>query len=120
MTNPNIVDVTGIAGQSNIANVLTTTEQTIVGNPVSSGSVIKLNTVLISNINATANIDSTVIFSRGGTPYHICKTVTIPPQATLVAISKETGLYLEEGDSLTAYANVADSLSITTSYEIIS
>jgi hypothetical protein len=120
MTAPNIVDVAGIKGVTSIANFLKTSANTIVENPASSNNVIKLNSIVISNIDGAANSDATVIFSRSGTPYHICKTVEVPPLASLVVVAKETALYLEEGDSITAYASTNEDLSISASYEIIS
>ena len=52
MAAPNIVAVSTIRGKSNVAN-LTTTSSSIVVNPVNSGQVFKINTIMISNIDGT-------------------------------------------------------------------
>ena len=69
MANPNIVNVTSILGET-VFGVLTTTLTTVLlSNPASSGKVLKINTVLISNVNGTVATDTTIDISptAGGT-----------------------------------------------------
>ena len=48
----------------------------------------------------------------------IC-TVTVPAKSTLVVLGKDSPIYLEEGDKITAGASAADDLHLTVSYEEI-
>ena len=105
MTAPNIVDVAAIKGLTSAANYLTTSEDTIVENPASSNNVIKLNDIVISNIDGTANADVTVLFNRGNNASYLCKNITIPADASFNLVTKEWAMYLEEGDSISAYAS---------------
>ena len=52
MAAPNIVAVSTIRGKSNVAN-LTTTSSSVIVNPVNSGQVFKINTIMISNVDGT-------------------------------------------------------------------
>ena len=120
MTAPNIVDVADIKGKSTPLTPLTTTSTNIVANQASSNSVYKINSIVVTNIDGTNAADVTVDFDRSGTPYAIVKTVSVPADASLVVMSKETSVYLEEGDTIKAYASANDDLCIAVSYEIIS
>jgi hypothetical protein len=120
MTAPNIVDVQAIKGLTSVANFLITSANTIVENLASSNNVIKLNDIVISNIDGTANADVTVLFNRGNNASYLCKNITVPANASFILVSKEWAMYLEEGDSISAYASANGDLAISASYEIIS
>lgn len=108
MTAPNIVNVSTITGRSNGA-VLTTTANTILTNPASSGKVMKVNTIIISNIDGTNAVNANVNFydSSATQTYSIGSTLSVAADSTLVVIDKSSSIYLEEGDyiSLSASAN---------------
>ena len=57
--------------------------------------------------------------ARGGSTIAICSTVSVPADATLVVVDRNSPVYLEEGDSLTASASAASALQIVVSYEEI-
>lgn len=120
MTAPNIVDVNSIKAFSAAKSTLTTSAQKIIENPASSNCVIKVNDVIITNIDGTNAADVTVDFYRSSTSYPLGYTITVPADASLVLMSKETSIYLEEGDSIRALASANGDLNISISYEIIS
>ena len=127
MAAPNIVAVSTIRGKSNVAN-LTTTSSSIVVNPVNSGQVFKINTIMISNIDGTnAGNVSVELFKfgaqntstgSGNATYGIANSVTVPAKSSLDVMSKS--LYLEEGDQLKAKADANNRLHLITSFEEIS
>ena len=127
MAAPNIVAVSTIRGKSNVAN-LTTTSSSIVVNPVNSGQVFKINTIMISNIDGTnAGNVSVELFKfgaqntstgLGNATYSIANTMTVPAKSSLDVMSKS--LYLEEGDQLKAKADSNNRLHLITSFEEIS
>lgn len=117
MANPNIVNVTDIKGKIAVANV-TTLPSVLVSNEVSSNKVFKLNSLIISNINGSISAAIDVDILRGGIPYHIVKTVTVPADSSLDVLSKS--IYLEEGDSLRTTAGSNLYLQAICSYEEIS
>lgn len=124
MAAPNMVNVTTITGKTAVASLTTTNATLVVENAASSGKVLKINTIIVSNINATVNRTITVsLYSEdniGGTATQIASTVTVPADASLVVISKDTGIYLEEDKSIGATASDANDLKVVCSYEEIS
>ena len=121
MAAPNIVNVANIIGRT-VGSALTTSNTDIVTNSSSSNKVFKINSTYVSNIDGTNNTDVTVTWydSSSANTYNIAKTITVPADATIVIIEKNSSIYLEEGDKLTASASANGDLEITVSYEEIS
>jgi hypothetical protein len=62
--------------------------------------------------------------AQGGTPssgtaYPIVSTVSVPGNASLIAVDKTTSVYLMEGTSITVTSGTASSLTFSISYESI-
>jgi hypothetical protein len=119
MAAPNIVNVTNILGKTAIQAV-GTSASAIVSNSAASNTVFKINSLTIANVDGTNAAEITVDLFRSSTAYRIASTVTVPADATLVVISKDTAIYLEEGDSLRLTASAAGDLEGVCSYEEIS
>jgi len=124
MTAPNIVNVTTITGKTNVVSLTTTSATLVVENPVSSNKVFKINSLVVSNVDGTNAADITVsLYSEdniGGTATEIVSTVSVPADASLVVIDKNTSIYLEEDKSIGATAGSASDLKVVCSYEEIS
>ena len=123
MANPNIVAVASIYGKTVYDADIATSASSLVSNAASSGEILKINSLIIANIDGTNNADFTVTLrnAAGGTTYStLAYTITVPSDATLVVISKDSSIYLEEDMSLYVLASAAGDLSATCSYEEIS
>lgn len=124
MAAPNMVNVTSIIGKTATTNLTSTNATLVVENVAASGKVLKINTLIVANVNATTNATITVsLYSEdniGGTANQIASTVTVPADASLIVISKDTPIYLEEDKSIGATASDANFLKVTCSYEEIS
>ncbi len=120
MSNPNIVSVSNILGKT-VGQAVTTSASAIVTNSSSSGKIFKINSLIISNVDGTniAEITATV-YKNQTTEFHLAKTISVPINATLVLISKDTSIYLEENDSIRLSANINSDLEAVCSYEEIS
>mgnify|MGYP001193758023 CR=1 FL=1 len=121
MTAPNIVNVATITGKTAVLKSSDLTDNTatsIVTNSASSNKVFKVNALLISNIDGTANVAISVSILRSSNSYFIASTITVPADATLDLISK--AIYLEEGDALQITPAVAADVNAVCSYEEIS
>ena len=118
MAAPNIVNVATITGHTTAAN-LTTSNAAIV--TCGSDYVVKVNSIIISNIDGTNAADVTVYFydSSQTARYQIVNTVSVPADSTLVVIDRNSGIYLEEGDKIEGMGSAASDLSIIVSYEAI-
>ena len=119
MAAPNIVNVTTITGKTAVQAV-STTATAIVTNSAASNKVFKINSLVVSNVDGTNAADITVDLFRSSVAYEVASTITVPADASLVVISKETALYLEEGDSLRCTASANSDLEAVCSYEEIS
>lgn len=119
MANPNIVNVSDIRGKTAVQNV-TTSATAIVENTAGSNKIFKINSLTVANIDGVNSADITVDVFRGGASYDIAFTIAVPADSTLVVISKDTAIYLEEGDSLRCQASADGDLQVVCSYEEIS
>jgi len=125
MANPNIVNVTSILGETVFGTLTTTLSTVLLSNPASSGKVLKINTVLISNVNGTAAQETTLEISPADTgtstnARSIASTISVPADSTLAAVSKDTSFYLMEDKAIIGSVNTANMCEFIISYEVIS
>lgn len=124
MAAPNIVNVSTITGKTAKIALTTTSATTLVSNAASSNQVFKINMIQVANVDGTNACDVTVdvhsAASGGGTAYSLASTISVPADASLVVLDKNTALYLEENTSITATAGTASDLEVLVSYEEIS
>lgn len=117
MAAPNIVGVTSIYGKtySNELNTTVTTSQLV----CPSNKVLKINTIICANVDGVNSVDVTVLFmdNSAGTQRGLANLITVPAKSTLVVISKDTSIYLEEGDEIKAGASANSDAHIIISYE---
>ena len=123
MANPNIVNVSAIYGNNSLTSLSTTNATSIVSNAASSGKVYKINSLIVANVDGTSAADITInVYSAaalGGTAYALASTVSVPADATLVVIDKNTSIYLKEDQSIGATAGTANDLVVVASWEEI-
>lgn len=124
MTAPNIVNVSTITGKTDQVALSTTSATTLLSNAASSGKVVKVNTIIVANVDATNACDVTVDLhsaaAGGGTAFSIVSTASVASDSSLVALDKSTAIYLEEDMSITVTAGTANDLEVLVSYEEIS
>ena len=124
MAAPNIVNVTTITGKSNVVSLTDTNATAVVSNAASSGKVFKINSLVVSNVDGTDAADITISYYSeddiGGTATEIVSTISVPADASLVVIDKNTSIYLEEDRSIGATASAANDLKVLVSFEEIS
>ena len=118
MANPNLFSASSVFGKT-AGLALTTSNQTIVSNAASSGKLYKINTLMIANVDGAASADVTVELLKSGTAYKLLNTVPVPADASLVAISRDNQIYLEENDSIRLLASASSDLVATASWEEI-
>ena len=118
MAAPNLLGTTTVTGKTALATLSTVTSN-VITNSSSSGTVDKLNSIVLSNYTSNT-VNANVMINRSSTIYYIGGTVSIPANSTLVLLGKDTSLYLEEGDVLQANVSANTSVSISASYELMS
>ena len=110
----------------NLSSTLTATLMT-----VDAEKTVKINSIICSNVDgtnaATLNLyvdgmgsgASGVTTTGADATIYIAKTITVPADATLVLIDKNSSIYLMESDVLKGGASAASDLDLFISYEII-
>jgi len=117
MAAPNIVNVTSIYGKTMGAALGTSANTDIL--TCSANKVLKINSIIVANIDGINTADVTVGFydDSAGARYRLAYTISIPADATLVVLGKDSPIYLEESDQIEASASAASDLEIIISYE---
>lgn len=118
MANPNIVNVTSIYGNTALENLSTETVN-VITNSAGSGSVDKINNILLTNYSNTA-VAANVAINRNSNLYFVGLNVSIPAYSVLVLMAKDSSIYMIEGDVLQANASANSSTTLIASYERIS
>ena len=120
MSNPNIAVATTITGQT-VYGAIGTSLVEVLENASSSNKVLKINTLIITNIDGTnaADVTATLSTASGGSDVTIAAAITVPAKSNLVLISKDIGFYLLENKAINLQASAASDLNYLLSYEII-
>tara|TARA_B100000287_G_scaffold407845_1_gene433653 strand:- start:3740 stop:4102 length:363 start_codon:yes stop_codon:yes gene_type:complete len=120
MANPNIAGLSNIYGKV-AGQAVTTSATAIVTNSNSSGKIYKITSLIISNVDGTNNAEITAtVYKNQSTEYHLAKSISVPAKATLVVISKDTTIYLEENDSIRLTASANSDLEAVCAWEEVS
>lgn len=119
MANPNIATATNIFGRT-IGMAVTTSTQNLTGT-VPLNRIYKINSLIIANISGTAaaDVNVTLLDSSAGTSYNLAYTITVPADSTLVVISKDTQIYIEEQDNINITCSANSTLHAIVSFEEI-
>ena len=124
MAAPNIVNVVTITGKTTYTLLPNTSATTLLSNASSSGKALKINSIIVANVNGsgTANISVSLnsAAAGGGTAYRLAYLVDIAAKTTLVILDKASSIYLEEDRSLVVTASAGNYLEVVCSYEEIS
>lgn len=123
MANPNIVNVTVINGITTFLTPANTTANTLLSNAASSGLVFKIDNIVASNVDGTNAVNTTVSINNlaagAGTNFPIVSTVSVPANASLIAVDKTTAFYLMENQSIVVTSGTSSKITYTISYESI-
>jgi hypothetical protein len=128
MASPNIVNVSTIYGKSTYYTPSGTTAVVLLTNASGSGKVLKINQIVCANVNGSSAVNATVsLYTNGaqaqgsapssGTAYPVISTVSVPANASLIAVDKTTAIYLEEDKCISVTAGTASGITFSISYE---
>ena len=129
MANPNIVNVTAIYGTTTYFTPSGTSAVVLLPNAASSGLVYKINQIVVANTTGSAANATVSIYTNGavaqgsapssGTAYPVVSAVSVPANASLIAVDKTTAIYLMEGTSISITSGTSSALTYSISYESI-
>jgi hypothetical protein len=115
MPSPNLLNLNTIIGKT-VGAASISSWTTLVLNDVDSNKLFRCNTLLAVNIS---NSEAFISASINGTIFLI-KDALLPVGSTLVIISKDNQIYLEEGFSIQTKADAANKVEVVSSYEELS
>jgi len=127
-SSPDITDVSSLYGTT-IGFLLTTTVTADLIT-VSTDKIVKINTMMVSNIDGSNSADVTIALVLADTepngitnfdvtinqPWYLAKTVAVPADSTLIVL--DTPLFLRAGDVLEGGASANSDLQLVVSYEV--
>jgi hypothetical protein len=131
MTTPNMLTVTTTYGKTAYITPPSNTSVVLLANAVNSNTLVKVNSILVANadgsnaINASVSIYSNGAVGQGSTPsggiaYPIISTVSVPANASLIAVDRTASIYLEENNSIVVTSGAANKLTFIVGYEVLS
>ena len=126
MANPNIVAVTTITGNTTYLTPSGTTAVVLLPNAASSNTVFKINQIVVANTTASAANATVSLYTNGavaqgsapsgGTAFPVVSAISVPANASLIAVDKTTAIYLQEGTSITVTSGTGSALTYSISY----
>ena len=131
MAAPNILNLNTATGKTTALTPGGTSAVVLLRNPASSGLVLKVNSLVASNLSGSSSIPATVSYytnggvaqgsaPSGGTAFSLVTAAVIPATASLIVIDKTTEYYLEENTSLVVTSGTGSSMTFSVSYEELS
>lgn len=118
MAAPNLSSVTSITGKTAVY-ACTSTLGSALSNSAASGKVFKINSIRATNIDVANSFSVDVTVFRSSSHTYIANAIAIPVSSSLIVLSKEDYLYLEEGDAIYAKGSTSGKIDLTISYEEI-
>lgn len=125
MANPNIVSVNSIFGNTTGIALTTTLTTVLLANGTASGKVFKIESIMIANVDGTNAADVTIDYhtaanGTAGSSFALAATISVPADATLNLVDKNSTFYLMENQSIIGGASADSDLEVIIAYEDIS
>jgi len=88
---------------------------------ISTSHVALVDSIYVSNVDgAVAETCTITIIKSGPTTFYLAKVVSVPAGSTLIIVSKDDNVNLQEGDSIQALAGSASKLQAVASWKDLS
>ena len=124
MANPNIVSVNSIFGNTTGFLLTTVLTNVLLANATASGKVYKIESIMVANVDGTNAADVSIDWNTNaggtGTSFALAATISVPADATLNLVDKNSSFYLMENQSIIGGASADSDLECIISYEDIS
>jgi len=120
MAAPNIVNTATITGLTTTTRLTNTNQFTLLSNASGSGKVYKLNTILATNITGTTlaiSVNYHEASAGVGTFSQLAGYMNVPAKSSLIVVSKDSSIYLEENRSISVQSDTANACHIFCSYD---
>lgn len=118
MANPNLANVSTGYGRMAFQNVTTITSNVVV-NTSASNTIIKVNSLYLSNIDTSNLANVSVFVANAGITYSVMTNIVVPIQSSLMAVTKDSTIYLEEGQYMQLKSSANNHIQAVVSFDII-
>lgn len=121
MAIPNLNSPSKVEGKNVLIADVPSSGLLCLSNSQSSSKTLRLSSIYCSNIDGTnaADISLYMTNAQNDTGY-LAKTVSVPADASLLPLTKDTNIYMMEGDSLYLQSSANGHVSAVVVYEEIS
>ena len=120
---PNLNNPTKVEGKNIIISSIPVTASGYLTNPSGSNETFRISSIYVSNIDGIVSCDiNCYIVNSGISPPatgYLAYTVSVPADASLLPLTKDTNCYLMENQSLFLRASASGDLSGIINYEHI-
>lgn len=118
MAAPNLIGITTVVGKTR-ADWCTTSLTSILENGSNTSEVLRINSIFVTNVGLV-DVGVSLNFLRSGLGFYLAFNNPIAAGTSTVLMGKDTGIYLEEGDTLRASATASNAVQYVISYEVMS
>lgn len=124
MAAPNLVNIATITGKNAKLSLANTSATVLVDNPAGSGKLMRVTGVIAANDDGTNSVNVTLALhdaaNGAGTAFKLAHLLAVAGATSLVLVSKDAPIYLEENNSLVVTASAANDLDVIATYEELS
>jgi hypothetical protein len=121
---PNLNNPTKVEGRNVIVSSLLTSASGILVNPSGSNETLRISSIYATNIDGSNSCDVNIyIVNSGVSPAatgYLAYTISVPADASLLPLTKDSNTYIMENQSLFASASATGDISLIINYEDIS
>lgn len=118
MANPNIYTSNSIIGDTVTQQLTATLTTTLLSGQTN--KILKINTIIVANIDGVNAASFDLYLNDGANTRAFAYQVTVPAQAVVVIIDRNSGFYLTESQTIEGGASLPNDLTVMFSYETIS
>jgi hypothetical protein len=118
MASPNLVNVTAKYGKTTVETV-GSSNKVIAANAAISGKLVRVFSLYLSNSSETETGYITVYLFRANATIKLANMLEVAPRDTVVFITEQAPIYLEEGDSIVCQSTQTVVFNAISSYDII-
>lgn len=122
MALPDLNSPTKVEGKNVIVASVPINASGVLENASGSSKTLRLSSIYASNIDGTNNADVTsyIVDNTVSASGYLAKDITVPAKSTLLPLTKDANIYLDENQTLYVQASAADDICVIVSYEEIS
>jgi hypothetical protein len=118
MGSPNLINVSTKHGKT-LVETVGSTNKVVAANPAISGKLVKVFSLYLANLDEVETGYITVYLFKSNASIKLANKMEVSAKDTLVFITEQAPIYLEEGDSIVCQSTQTVAFSAVCSFDII-